>query len=143
MTSSEYQYVLLQVVTSASLEAAEDGLCQLADAVWNRGWEPDLASLNLKERRKAAYLVDFYIMNAAMPVEFSERLRRRLSNLQSELMAMHLQPEPFYKAEMASVTNRDALSRKWGLTAGFHPKKVKGLLDLQRRVNRQAVSRCR
>lgn len=139
MTDQEYRQVLLQVVRSASLDRAADGLCLLADAAWNKGWEPNLDSLNLRELRKAAYLVDFFVMNAAMPAERSKRLRQRLSRLQSELMAMPLQSEPFYQAETPPLTNRDALSRKWGLSAGFHPKKVKGLLDLQRRANRQAV----
>lgn len=142
MTDQEYWQVLLQVVRSASLDSAADGLCLLADAAWNKGWEPDLEGFDLEgfdleERRKAAYLVDFFAMNAAMPVERSKRLRQSLSSLQSQLMAMPLQSEPFYQAETPPLTNRDALSRKWGLSAGFHPKKVKGLLDLQRRANRQ------
>jgi hypothetical protein len=143
MTDQEYRLVLLQVVRSASVESAEDGLCLLADAAWNKGWEPDLDGFDrdgfdLYERRKVAYLVDFFVMNAAMPAERSKRLRRRLSHLQAQLMAMPWQAEPFYKTETPPPTNRDALSRKWGLSAGFHPKKVKGLLDLQRRANRQA-----
>ena len=138
MTDQEYQQVLLHVVRSASLDSVADDLYLLADAAWNKGWEPDLDNLDLSEQRKAAYLFDFFAMNAAMPEERSKRLRQRLSRLQSELMAMPLQSEPFYKAETPPLTNRDALSRKWGLSAGFHPKKVKGLLDLQRRANRQA-----
>ena len=143
MTDQEYRQVLLQVVRSASLDSAADGLCLLADAAWNRGWEPDLDGFaldgfDLDERRKAAYLFDFFAMNAAMPAERSKRLRQCLSSLQSQLMAMPWQAEPFYQAETPPLTNRDALSRKWGFSAGFHPKKVKGLLDLQRRANRQA-----
>ena len=139
-TSSDvYQQLLFYLVRSTCLESAEKELCMLADAVWNQGWEPDLNKLPEHAERKAAYLVDFFFSNSVVPAERCLRVQKKLTKLKESLLVAGETPEPFYTSEAPPKTNRDSLSRKWGLSAGFHPKKVKGLMDMQRRVNRQAV----
>ncbi len=118
----------------ASRDEAGELLLSLASAYWR-----DEASLSLKEYeglslQKAAYVLE--LLEGFSSSDNEERFNKTTHELSFAKTRMsHPVFEAFYKFDSPSTYCFDDIAKEWGLARGAAPRKVKGFLDLQRRVN--------
>jgi hypothetical protein len=111
---------------------AQAELLQIAEALLQGTFVPELQKLPDQALRRGAYVLDLFTRLLPLEATRKHALRGLLDRLWQQLSAVPTTPSvAFYPDDAAG---HDTLAHHWGLANGLRPAHVPGLLDLQRRA---------